>query len=321
MYLQPVKHISATTAPAEGGDWMLVTTAIGRRDEPTLPVGRVVELPDRGSMFVRESPGPAGAPVILLLHGWSATADLNWHPYFEPLSRHFRVIAIDQRGHGRGIRPAEAFRLEDCADDAAALADAFGIERLIVVGYSMGGPVAQLLWKRHRRLVDGLVFCSTSATFRCNARLRMLFRAAAGMSAVRVAGPMSTVANSALSAVSKWNGLRGEMTWGVEQLARHDWSQLVEAGRQIGRYDARPWIGSISVPTSVIATLDDEVIPTRNQLSLAHSIPNATLRHFPGGHHQCVTDPDRFASVLLPACREVAARSSVCSSVVDAAVA
>ena len=48
----------------------------------------------------------------MLLHGWSATADLNWHPSFGPLSRHFRVLAIDQRGHGRGLRPDGPFRLE-----------------------------------------------------------------------------------------------------------------------------------------------------------------------------------------------------------------
>ncbi len=276
-----------------------------------LPIGRVIDIPGRGSTFIREADGPPGAPVLVLLHGWSATADLNWHPYFESLSRHFRVIAIDHRGHGRGIRHEGPFRLEDCADDVAALAELLGIERLIAVGYSMGGPIAQLMWQRHPSLVDGLVFCSTSAAFRSTARLRVLFRAATGVSVVRGTAAVSTVAGSAFAAIAKWNGLRGEMTWGVEQLARHDWGKVVEAGHQIGRYDARDWIASITVPTSVIATLDDEVVPTRHQLWLARTIPDATLRHFPGGHHRCVTDPDRFESVLLQACREIAARSSV----------
>lgn len=289
---------------------MLVTTAIGRRGQPELPPGRTVHLPGRGTTFVREAPGPRGAPVLVLLHGWSATADLNWQPYFEPLARHFRVIAIDHRGHGRGIRHDGAFMLEDCADDVAALAELLGIDRLIAVGYSMGGPIAQLLWRRHPHLIEGLVFCSTSAAFRSTTRLRMLFRAASGVSVLRGAGAVSTITGSALTAVAKWNGLRGETTWGLEQLARHDWGQLVEAGHQIGRYDARPWIGDISVPTSVIASLHDEVIPTRHQRWLARAIPGATLRHTLGGHHRCVTDPGRFRSVLIPACREVALRSS-----------
>ena len=51
----------------------------------------------------------------------------------------------------------QPFRLEDCADDIAALLAALGVDRCIAVGYSMGGPIAQLLWQRHPHLVDGLV--------------------------------------------------------------------------------------------------------------------------------------------------------------------
>lgn len=300
---------------------MLVTTAIGRRERPELPAGHHIELPDRGTTFVRDVPGPDGAPVLVLLHGWSSTADLNWHPFYEPLARHFRVIALDHRGHGQGLRHPNEFRLEDCADDVAALADVLGIERMIVAGYSMGGPVAQLLWRRHPHLVDGLVFCSTSAAFRSTARLRMLFRAAAAVSAVRGTGTVSTVAGSAIGAVARWNGSYGQTMWGLEQLAGHDWGQLVVAGREIGRYDARHWIGDVSVPTSVIASLHDEVVPTRHQLRLAGAIPGATLRQIEGGHHRCVTEPDCFTSVFVDACREVAARSSMYVIEPDAAVA
>src|SRR4249919_2728736 len=95
---------------------------------PPLPPGRSVELPDRGTTFVREVAGPAGAPTVVLLHGWTATADLNWFPSFGPLAEHVRVVALDHRGHGRGIR-SNRFRLADCADDAVALADVLGIDR------------------------------------------------------------------------------------------------------------------------------------------------------------------------------------------------
>ena len=258
---------------------------------------------------MREQPGPPGAPVLMLLHGWSATADLNWHHCFGPLAKQFRVLAIDHRGHGRGLRHAGPFTLEDCADDVAALAAQLGIERLIAVGYSMGGPIAQLLWQRHRSLVDGLVLCSTSAVFGSTARLRALFRVAAGLSAARATGTVSSLASSALGAVSRWNGRGGEVPWAVEQLARHDWKQVIEAGHQIGRYDARAWIGSVSVPTAVVATTADEVVPARNQIALAEAIPSATLRILPGGHHGCVTEPDQFVPALVDACREIADRS------------
>ena len=102
-------------------------TAAGRTVRPPLPPGRPVDLPGRGTTFVREQAGPPGAPTLLLLHGWTATGDLNWCTAFPALGRRWRVISIDHRGHGRGIRDGRAFSLEDCADDAAALLAVLGV--------------------------------------------------------------------------------------------------------------------------------------------------------------------------------------------------
>src|SRR5688572_10610877 len=110
--------------------------------EPVLPYGRRVELDGRGTMFVREVDGPAGAPTLLLLHGWLASGGLNWFQAFPALSEHFRVVAPDMRGHARGIRSRRRFRLADCADDAAALIEHLGTGPVVAVGYSLGGAVA-----------------------------------------------------------------------------------------------------------------------------------------------------------------------------------
>jgi len=147
---------------------------------PPLPPGREIDLPGRGRSFVRIADGPPGAPTLLLLHGWTASADLNWFRCYGPLSRHFTVMAIDHRGHGRGIRSRRPFSLSACADDAAALVEELGIERVIAVGYSMGGPIAQLLWKRHPELVEGLVLCATSRNFGRSLPERACSRACSG---------------------------------------------------------------------------------------------------------------------------------------------
>src|SRR2546423_1505563 len=105
--------------------------------------------------------GPAGAPTPLLLHRLVASSYLHRLPAFRVLNERFRIVATDLRGHGRAAS-VRRFRLEDCADDMAAVAEALGVERCIPVGYSLGGPVAQLFWRRHRDLVEGLVLCATS---------------------------------------------------------------------------------------------------------------------------------------------------------------
>ena len=126
------------------------------------PRTRLVELPGRGVTRVWECAGPPGAETLMLIHGVTFTAELNWGKVFAPLSRHFRVIAIDLRGHGDGISAGSRFRLEDCADDIAALAEVLGLGRFVAVGYSMGGMVAQLLYRRHPSLLSGLVLCATA---------------------------------------------------------------------------------------------------------------------------------------------------------------
>src|SRR3954453_22233267 len=117
-------------------------------------------------MVVEDAPGPPGAPTLVLLHGVTLTAELNWGGIVEPLRVRYRVIMFDLPGHGRGVRTSGFglgdFRLEDCADDVAAVAAALGVERLVAVGYSMGGLVAQLLWRGPPGLVSGLVLCATA---------------------------------------------------------------------------------------------------------------------------------------------------------------
>ena len=57
----------------------------GPASAPPLPPGRMVELPGRGTTFVRVVVGPPHAPTLVLLHGWTSTADINWFPSFAAL--------------------------------------------------------------------------------------------------------------------------------------------------------------------------------------------------------------------------------------------
>ena len=72
---------------------MAVALPTPLRDDSSrrLPYGRRIELGERGTTFIREVEGPPGAPTVLLLHGWVASAGLNWFQVFEPLSQHFNA--------------------------------------------------------------------------------------------------------------------------------------------------------------------------------------------------------------------------------------
>src|SRR3954470_9152388 len=140
-----------------------------------LPNAEYVELPGRGTTYAARVAGPKGAPTLFLLHALGCTANLTWFGCIAALREHYNLVLMDQRWHGRGISTGRFFRLSDCADDAVALADGFGIDKFVPVGYSMGGVTAQLVWRRHPERVSGLVLCSTSSNWHDTRRERAFF--------------------------------------------------------------------------------------------------------------------------------------------------
>ena len=280
-------------------------------DLPPPPRGMRVLLPNRGELFVRARRGPRRAPTVVLLHGWGASGGLNWFQAFEPLGRDFRVLAPDLRGHGRGPRSQDPFRLRDCADDVAALLETLDAGPAIVVGYSMGGSVAQLLWRCHRERVAGLVLVAT-----CERPVRSA-RAGRWMEGLMETAALggrwaegSTWLPRALArgVVERWPASRagGLSEWARTEMARHDWRHLLEAGAELGRFDATPWLSSIDVPTSVVVTERDTAIPAPLQHGMARQISGATVHPMDAGHLACVLP--EFGTTLVQACGDVAGR-------------
>ncbi len=275
---------------------------------PDLPPGAAMLLPGRGTTFVRTLGGPAGAPTVLLLHGWSASADLNWFRCYRPLAEQYRVVALDHRGHGRGIRSRRVFRLEDCADDAVAVCDVLGIDQFIPVGYSMGGPIAQLIWLRHRPRTAGLVLCATSAYFATSREERLGFLGISGLAALARLTPLQarqwlTEQLYLQRKVDQWE------QWALDEAASHDWRAVLEAGRAIGNFSSRDWIAGIDVPTSTLITMRDRVVPVRRQVRLFEAIRDAEAFRVDGDHDVVVTNAKSFVPTLLRACRSVVERA------------
>lgn len=274
---------------------------------PPLPPGRMVELPHRGRTFVREARGPAGAPTVVLLHGWTANADLNWFATFGALSRHFHVVAPDLRGHGRGVRTRRRFRMRDAADDVAVLLDVLGIDRPIIVGYSMGGAVAQLLWRRHPGAVSGLVLCATSSVFAESDQERRSFAAMAAVSYASRFTP--AVARRALAGwVLDRRSDSAAIEWVTDELQRNDWTAVLGAGAALGRFDSRPWLHEVDVPVATVLTLADRVVAPRRQRNLAGAIPGAVTFEVAGDHGVVAMDPPAFVPTFVRAVQHVARR-------------
>ncbi|KRF17251.1 alpha/beta hydrolase [Nocardioides sp. Soil797] len=276
-----------------------------------LPRGRMVELPGRGSTFVTDTAGPStDSPVVVLLHAVGTTGLLTWFPSIPALSERCRVVTLDQRWHGRGIQ-SEEFSLRDCADDAAALLDVLGIDRAVFAGFSLGSIVAQRVWRQHPHRVSGLVLCATTDRFRSTAGERLFHETMElsmgglrGVSRSRVGATAARVAGRALNLAP--NDVH---EWALAEFASTSPWAVAQAVAALGRHHSRPWLRRVDVPTAVVVTLNDKVIPAARQVALARLVPGATVHDIDAGHASCVMEADVFVPALVEATTTVVARA------------
>ena len=265
--------------------------------EPPIPLpnGSVIHVPGRGEMFVRDTGGEG--PPVLLLHGWMFSADLNWYTTYDALSEAgYRVLAVDHRGHGRGIRSAEPFSLKDCADDAAALLAQLKVQPVMAVGYSMGGPIASLLARHHPQLVAGLVLGATSMNW-SGRRMKTFWRA---MAALRLA--LGLAPERLWQRALEAGGFPESptTTWVAAELSRGSSIDIAEAGRELGRYDSTSWIAGLDTPAAVIVTTEDTAVPPAKQRALAAAM-QAPVYEVHGNHGAVIVKADEFNAQLLAA--------------------
>lgn len=270
----------------------------GTVDIPDLLPARIITLPGRGEMFVRHFEHPdRSRPTLLLLHGWTASADLQFFTAYEALSREYSIIGVDHRGHGRGLRPNRPFSLEDCADDAAAVVRALGIEKVITVGYSMGGPVSFLVWRRHSELVEAMVFQATAMEWSASPADRMRWRVGRALGPLfrRLTTPR-TLRYMVRRLIRRGHEMHRYVPWLIGEIRRNDPWMVSEAGRAIARFDARGFAAEVSVPTAMVLTTMDRLVPPSKQAALADAV-RAEIVELAGDHFAPLVQPREYSDV------------------------
>ncbi len=267
---------------------------------PWLPDGRTVPLPGRGEAFVRihRHPDPS-APWLLLLHGWTASADLQFFTAYEALAEHYSFVAVDHRGHGRGMRTARPFILEDAADDAAAIVAQLGIGSVITIGYSMGGPISLHLARRHPEVVRAMVVQATALEWRATRFERFRWKT------VRLVGPLMrswAYPRWLRYGITKLLGVGHELEvfvpWLEAETRRGDPLAIVQAGRALSRYDARSWASTLDKPASSLVTTRDRLVLPRKQRELASAL-RAHVVEVAGDHLVPWEAPKAFSDATL----------------------
>lgn len=275
-------------------------------------------------MSIWDTPGPPDAPAVVLLHGWMATAALNWYGTFGPLSRHWRVVAPNLRGHGACGMQSPPFSVEACADDIAVLIERLGLDHPVAVGYSMGGAVAQTLAARYGEMLGGLVLCATAARFNepgwKDWAVRQLGRGAAlasrawpsaatgflhwqlrrydraGNQGTRPGDLVRTV-----EAQSEACERAGSPDWALAERGDSHLAGFIEAGLQLNNWDSRPWLADVKLQSAVVMTKADEVVAPWRQQEMAALLAAKTFE-VEAGHDAVVAKPRDFVAALARAC-------------------
>ena len=274
-----------------------------------IPEGRYADIVGVGRIHYRDSGDSSKVHTVLLIHGMMATGATNWLPCFEPMSRHFRVVAPDLRGHGQSLPDCDAFELGHCADDIALLLQHLQIGPVIAVGYSMGGGVAQQLWIRHRDKVEGLVFTATGAGGHLSALanrpakvIDSLIDIARGRRRRARRRPSAELPRDTIAEADKKTS-----QWVMGEMMGQKLATVLQATREMINHDFNHWLEHVDVPTAVLVTVKDRLFSLDHQSHMVRHIPGARALHFSGGHVSSSLSKD-YARALVTTCMDVASR-------------
>jgi pimeloyl-ACP methyl ester carboxylesterase len=268
--------------------------------EPVALSGDVQRVTTGDGAVLRVVSCGSGPPVVLA-HGFTATAD-HWAPVAVRLQeRGLRVIAFDQRGHGRSTSGDGGFAMARLGDDLADVLDATAAEGAVVVGHSMGGMGVQAFVRDHpdrAAKFGGVVLAATLGRPSGN-RAGQLLLDLGGSPAARRA--MAHPIHGRLMARAS---LGREVSIAVLDLVRSGWSSCPDAtraavGRELQRFDAGSGLAELAVPVTVVCGNLDRITPLAESRWIASRVPGARLVVAPGvGHQIALEAADLLANAI-----------------------
>jgi 3-oxoadipate enol-lactonase len=266
------------------------------QEHPWRIPARTVFAGDR-EISIREV-GPLDGPVIVLIHGLAGSSMAEWYKVAPLLADRFRLVMIDHRSHGLSVPERGRFEVEDEADDIAAVLEALGLESAGIVGYSMGGAIAQSLAYRHPHLVDKLALVATMAYHPTFWKLGRSLGTVVTRGWERLTGTGTPEVRTAyLLATGAVDPKHARWLW--EEAHRRDPDAGAAASLALYRFDGRPHLGEISAPTVVVIPTGDQLVPPKWQRELASLIKDSKVEEIDGARHELPwTHAEQLAELL-----------------------
>jgi 3-oxoadipate enol-lactonase len=238
-----------------------------------------------------------GLPLVFL-HAFPLNRTM-WADQEKSLSRQFRVITIDLRGHGESDAPLWHYSLDQAADDIHSLLDHLSIQQAVLIGLSMGGYIAFTFYRKYAERVKGLVLADTRAQADTDEGKRARFE----MAQIAYTRGPSAIADTMIPK------LLSPTTIQTRPELVHRVRTMIEGNQVSGiagdlmamaeRPDSIPLLDTITCPTLVLVGKEDATTPPSDATLIADGIRGAILHTIPeAGHLSNVEQPDRFNQLI-----------------------
>lgn len=252
----------------------------------------------QGIRIAYRDQGPQTAPAVVFLHGFPFNQSM-WDAERSLLSKDFRVITYDHRGHGQSDVAGGQYLIELLVDDLIALLDHLKVQKAILCGLSMGGYVTLRAVERNPERVSALVLCDTRAEADSN---EAKVKRAAGVRTVKEKG-VPAFAEGFLKAIF------APETFSKNPEAVSKIKKAIEANSAEGiagtlislaaRTDTTAALPNIKVPTLILVGAKDAITPLAASEALHKGIPGSQMEIIPGAAHMSnLENPAAFQKAL-----------------------
>lgn len=293
----PVVMALAACARQDGSE-----PAAAAATAPAGPTRGIVQAAD-GVSIVYETVGE-GDTAVLFVHCWGCNREF-WAPQIEAVrTAGYRVVTLDLPGHGESGANRAEWSVVALASDVQAVADALGLERIILVGHSMGGPVSLAVAARNPGRVRGIACVDTLHNAEFEWPEGMTAKLSAGLEADYRAGIEAFVPQLLPADADP-----GLARWIVEQAVASDHAATIALMRDFGKLDMPALFSAAGVPIRCInaAPAGEQSMATATEINRRYADFGAVEMQGVG-HYPQLERPQDFNRQLLAVLRELAAR-------------
>jgi 3-oxoadipate enol-lactonase len=236
-------------------------------------------------------------PWLTLSHSLASNMAM-WNPQMPMLTKHFKVLRFDTRGHGNSSAPIGPYSLAELAQDTLELLQALGIKQTHWLGLSMGGMIGQTLILQHPQLFNSLVLADTTSKRPENAQQMWGERIAKANHQGMTAMVESTLQRWFSDEFRKQHpAIIQEIAQGIETTSVQGFSGCCEAISHINTFDR---LNEISCPTLIMVGEQDHGTPPEMARAMKERIPQAIFHAIPNaGHISNIEQPNIFNQHLL----------------------